>query len=151
MYFFFSVAKMQVTVVTSLSEKYHCCYKLYQIIQTTHSFFQLCTYSGMCLLYSLLCHVIQFFLYFTLTKDGVNVIVYMTCLYLLLLKKKKKIMPQLPCYLSFLLGRGGKSLRLKPCQYFKKLKVHLLTLKSRRRTCLDLQCIGDAPQNCPTL
>ena len=125
---FFSVAKMQVTVVTSLSEEYSCCYKLYQIIHTTHSFFQLCTCSRMCLLYSLLCHVIQFFLYFTLTKDGVNVIVYMTCLYLLLfLKKKKKndpyasmgkkvkIMPQLPNYLSFLLGRGGKSLCLKPC------------------------------------
>ena len=127
MYLFFSVAKMQVTIVTSLSEKYHCCYKLYQIIQTTHSFFWLCTHSGMCLLYSLLCHVIQFFLYFTLTKDGVNVIVYMTCLYLLLfikkykkdpytsMGKKSKIMPQLPHYLSFLLGRGGKSLCLKPC------------------------------------
>ena len=128
MYFFFSVAKTQVTVVTSLSEKYCHCYKLYQIIQTTHSFFQLCTCSGMCLLYSLLCHEIQFFLYFTLTKNGVNVIVYMTCSYLLLFKKKKKkkdpyasmgkkskIMPQLPRYLSFLLGRGGKSLRLKPC------------------------------------
>ena len=90
MYFFFSVAKTQVTIVTSLSEKYRHCYNLYQIIQTTHSFFQLCTCSGMCLLYSLLCHVIQFFLYFTLTKDGVNVIVYMTCLYLLLFLKKKK-------------------------------------------------------------
>ena len=87
MYLFFSVAKMQVTVVTSLSEEYRHCYKLYQIIHTTHSFFQLCTCSRMCLLYSLLCHVIQFFLYFTLTKDGVNVIVYMTCLYLLLFKK----------------------------------------------------------------
>ena len=128
MYFFFSVAKMQITVVTSLSEKYHHCFKLYQIIQTTHSFFQLCTFSRMCLLYSLLCHIIQFFLYFTLTKDAVNVIVYMTCLYLLLFLKKEnkmthmqvwvkcqKIMPQLPRYLSFLLGRGGKSLHLKPC------------------------------------
>ena len=110
---FFSVAKTQVTIVTSLSEEYCCCYKLYQIIHTTHSFFQLCTCSGTCLLYSLLCHVIQFFLYFTLTKDSVNVTVYMTCLYLLLFKKKKndpyasmgkktKIMPHLPCYLSFL-------------------------------------------------
>ena len=127
MYFFFSVAKTQVTIVTSLSEKYRCCNKLYQIIQTTHSFFQLCTCSRMCLLYPLLCHIIQFFLYFMLTTDGVNVIVYMTCLYLLLLKKKKKkylyasmgkkskIMPQLPHYLSFLLGRGGKYLHLKPC------------------------------------
>ena len=103
MYLFFSVAKMQITVVTSLSEKYHH-YKLYQIIQTTHSSFQLCTCSGMCLLYSFLCHVIQFYLYFMLTKDGVNVIVYMTCLYLLKKKndlyasmgKKSKIMPQLP-------------------------------------------------------
>ena len=90
MYLFFSVAKMQVTIVTSLSEEYRHCYKLYQIIHTIHSFFQLCACSGMCLLYSLLCHIIQFFLYFTLTKDGVNVIVYMTCLYLLLFKKKKK-------------------------------------------------------------
>ena len=91
MYLFFSVVKTQVTIVTSLSEKYCHCYKLYQIIQTTDSFFQLCTCSGMCLLYSLLCHIIQFFLYFMLTKDSVNVIVYMACLYLLLLKKKKKI------------------------------------------------------------
>ena len=30
------------------------------------------------------------FLYFMLTKDSVNVIAYMTCLYLLLFKKKKK-------------------------------------------------------------
>ena len=89
MYFFFSVAKTQVTIVTSLSEKYRCC--LYQIIQTTHSFFQLCTCSGMCLLYSLLCHVIQFFLYFMLTKNGVNVIVFMTCLYLLMFKKKRPV------------------------------------------------------------
>ena len=90
MYLFFLVAKMQVTVVTSLSEEYCHCYKLYQIIHTTHSFFQLCTCSGMCLLYFHLCHVIQFCLYFMLTKDDVNIIVYMTCLYLLLLKKKKK-------------------------------------------------------------
>ena len=79
---------MQVTIVTFLSEKYRHCYKLHQIIQTTHSFFQLCTYSGMCLLYSPLCHIIQFVLYFTLTKDSVNVIIYMMCLYLLLFKKK---------------------------------------------------------------
>ena len=29
--------------------------------------------------------------------------------------KQSKIMPQLPGYQSFLLGRGGKSLHLKPC------------------------------------
>ena len=38
-----------------------------------------------------------------------------------------------------------------PVNTLKSSKVHLLTLKSRRRTCLDLQCIGDAPQNCPIL
>ena len=125
--FSFQLPKAQVTIVTSLSEKYHHCYKLYQIIQTTHSFFQLCTCSGMCLLYSLLCHVIQFFLYFMLTKDSVNVIVYMTCLYLLLFYKKKKKKTRMQVWVKsknyakiaplsiFSLGKGGKSLRLKPC------------------------------------
>ena len=42
--------------------------------------------------------------------------------------KNSKVMPQLPCYLSFLLGKGGKPLYLKP--YLKTLKyckVHFLT------------------------
>ena len=88
MYLFFLVAKMQVTVVTSLSEEYRHCYKLYQIIHTTHSFL-----SALYMLQNVLivlpfmsCNSI--FSLFTLNKDGVNIIVYMTCLYLLLKKKK---------------------------------------------------------------
>ena len=92
MYFFFSVAKNASHHCYFSFRKVSSCYKLYQIIQTSHNFFQLCTCSGMCLLYSLLCHVIQLFPYFTLTKDGVNIIVYMTCLYLLLFCFKNKKM-----------------------------------------------------------
>ena len=68
------------------------------------------------------------------------------------LGKNSKVMPQLSCYLSFLLGKGGKSLYLKP--YFKKnfknTQVRLLT-DPLQRTSLDLWCISDTPQNCPTL
>ena len=45
------------------------------------------------------------------------------------LGKNSKVIPQWSCYLSFLLGKGGKSLYLKP--YFKKnlknTQVHLPT------------------------
>ena len=34
---------------------------------------------------------------------------------------------------------------------FKKLNSAPSDLKPLRRTCLDLQCVCDAPQNCPTL
>ena len=115
-----------------------------------HIFFQLCTCSRMCSLYTFffsfvhalecayctpilyICHVIQFCLYFTLAKDGVKhncIYVYMFVPVIVFLTKKNdlsfgfaknsKVMPQLSCYLSFLLGKGGKTLYLKP--YFKKL------------------------------
>ena len=60
-------------------------------------------------------------------------------------------MPQLSHYLSFLLGKGRKPLYLKP--YLKTLKyckVHLLT-DPYNALRLDLQCVCDAPQNCPIL
>ena len=81
----------------------------------------------------------------------------MMCLYLLLvffyasMGKKSKIMPQLPHYLSFSWEGEGNPYVSNPVNTLKKLKVHLLTLKAQRHTCLDLQCISDAPQNCPTL
>ena len=59
-------------------------------------------------------------------------------------------MPQLSRYLSFLFGKGGKTLYLKPyCKNFKNTQVHLLT-NPYNAPGLDLQCICDAPQNCPT-
>ena len=84
------------------------------------------------------------------------------CLYLLLfsfqkkndlsfrLGKNSKVMPQLSHYLSFLLGKGGKSLYLKP--YF-KLQNTASASSNRpiQHTSLDLRCVCDAPQNCPIL
>ena len=67
------------------------------------------------------------FLYFTLIKDGVNVIVYLTCLYMLLFCYKKKkttrmqvwVKSQKLCHncpaIYLFSGKGGKSLHLKPC------------------------------------
>ena len=87
-----------------------------------HFLFQLCTCSGMCSLYT--------FFFQLCTCSG------MCLLYLYVFKKKKKkkkkdlsfglgkklkVMPQLSCYLSFLLGKGGKPLYLK--SYFKNFKV----------------------------
>ena len=114
-----------------------------------HIFFQLCTCSRMCSLYTFffsfvharecayctpifyICHVIQFSFYFMLAKDGVKhkcIYVYIFVPVIVLntkkndpslgLGKNSKVMPQLSCYLSFLLGKGGRSLYLKP--YLKK-------------------------------
>ena len=64
--------------------------------------------------------------------------------------KNSKVMPQLSCYLSFLLGKGGKPLCLKP--YLKTLKfASAFSDRPLQCTSLDLQCVCDAPQNCPTL
>ena len=79
----------------------------------------------------------KFCLYFTLAKDGecksviCAYVLTIVILVFLFSKKKKekdlsfglgkknsKVMPQLPHYLSFLLGKGGKPLYLKP---YKKL------------------------------
>ena len=92
------------------------------------------------------CHVHLFPLFFFMpNKDSVKhtciyiyiyIYMFVICIYL---KKKKnkpsfglgknlKVMPQLSCYLSFLLGKGGKTLYLKPyCKNFKNTQVHLLT------------------------
>ena len=74
----------------------------------------------------------KFYLYFTLAKDGecksiiyTYVLTIVNLVFLFSKKKKKKtealawvknskVMPQLPHYLSFLLGKGGKPLYLKP-------------------------------------
>ena len=55
--------------------------------------------------------------------------------------KSSKVMPQLPCYLSFLLGKGGKLLK----KLLKYCKVHFLTKKPLQHTSLDLQCVCDTP------
>ena len=74
-----------------------------------------------------------------LAKDGVKhncIYVYMFVPVIVFLSKKKKkknnpsfgfgknlkVMPQVSCYLSFLLGKGGKSLYLK--LYFKNFKKY---------------------------
>ena len=64
--------------------------------------------------------------------------------------KNSKVMPQLPHYLSFLLGKGGKPLYLNP--YFKTLNTASASSDQLLQcTSLDLRCVCDAPQNCPTL
>ena len=83
---------MQVTIVTSLSEEYCHCYKLYQDYCTTDIFFPALYMLQNVLIVLLLCHVIQFCLYFTLAKDGVkcNCIYDMFVPVIVLQKKKKK-------------------------------------------------------------
>ena len=98
-----------------------------------------------------------------LAKDGVkyNCIycIYVCTCYCFPLKKNdlsfilgenSKVMPQLSHYLSFLLGKGGKSLYLKPYLKKKHTQVCLMT-NPLQRTSLDLWYVCDAPQNCPTL
>ena len=65
--------------------------------------------------------------------------------------KSSKVMPQLPHYLSFLLGKGGKLLHLNPSKNFKASQSALSDHKSLQRTCLDPQCVCDTLQNCPFL
>ena len=43
------------------------------------------------------------------------------------LVKMPKAMPQIPHYLSFLLGKGGNSYTSNPIKSYKKLQVHFLT------------------------
>ena len=83
---------MQVTIVTSLSEEYHHCYKLYQDYRTTHIFFPALYMLWNVLIVLLLCHVIQFCLYFTLAKHGVkcNCIYDMFVPVIVFQNKKKK-------------------------------------------------------------
>ena len=76
--------------------------------------------------------------FFMIAKDGVKcnciyVYMFIICIHVFFLFKKKKnhpsfglgknskVMPQLSRYLSFLLGKGGKTLYLKP--YCKNLKI----------------------------
>ena len=78
----------------------------------------------------------------------------MTCLYLLLFKKKKKdlyasmgkkskLCHNCPAiYLFFWEGEGNPYISNPVNTLKKSSKVHLLTLKSQQRTCLDLQCVG---------
>ena len=102
----------------------HFSFSFVQVLDCVHCtfLFQLCTCSGMCLLYN---H-------------------YMSR------NSNSKVMPQLSCYLSFLLEKGGKPLCLKP--YLKSLKFASASSDQPLQcTSLDLQCVCDALQNCPTL
>ena len=65
--------------------------------------------------------------------------------------KKLKVMPQLPCYPSFLLRKGGKLLCLNPSKNFKTSQNALSDHKSLQRNCLDPQFVCDTLQNCPSL
>ena len=65
--------------------------------------------------------------------------------------KSSKVMPQLPYYLSFLLGKGGKLLCLNPSKNFKTSQNAFSYHKSLQRTCLDPQFVCDTLQNCPFL
>ena len=66
-------------------------------------------------------------------------------------KKNSKVMPQLPHYLSFLLGKGGKLLHLNSSKYFKTSQSVPFDHKSLQHTCLDPRCVCDTLQNCPFL
>ena len=63
--------------------------------------------------------------------------------------KSSKVMPQLPHYPSFLLGKGGKLLHLNPVKNIKTSQSVLSDHKSLQCTCLDHQCLCDTLQNCP--
>ena len=63
--------------------------------------------------------------------------------------KKFRSYATLPRYLSFLLGKGGKLLRLNPSKNFKTSQSALSDHKCLQRTCLDPQCVCDTLQNCP--
>ena len=65
--------------------------------------------------------------------------------------QKSKSYATLPCYLSFLLGKGGKLLHLNPSKNFKTSQSALSDHKSLQCTCLDPPCVCDTLQNCPFL
>ena len=57
--------------------------------------------------------------------------------------KKLRSYATLPRYLYFLLGKGGKLLRLNPSKNFKISQSELSDHKSLQRTCLDPKCVCD--------
>ena len=63
--------------------------------------------------------------------------------------KSQKLCHNCPAIYLFSWEGEGNPYVSNPVNTLKSSNVQLLTLKSQRRTCLDLQCIGDAPQNCP--
>ena len=104
----------------------------------------------------------KFLFSFVEFQNMIIVFVYLYCIYVLLLQKKKKtrasawvknskVMPQLPHYLSFLLGKGGKLLHLNPSKNLKTSQSALSDHKSLQCTCLDPQYVCDTLQNCPFL
>ena len=145
MYLFF--LDCQNVIVTSLSEEYHHRYKLYQdYLHDSNIFsFQLCTCSGMCILYSFLCQVIQFCPYFTLAKDGLkcNCIYDMFVPVIIFRKKNKKkndpyasmgknqkLCHNFPTIYLFSWEGEGNPYVSNPVNTLKSSKVCLLTLKS---------------------
>ena len=65
--------------------------------------------------------------------------------------KDQKLCHNCPAIYLFSWEREENPYISNPIKYFKKLNSSPSDLKPLRRTCLDLQCVCDAPQNCPTL
>ena len=106
---YFSFQKMQVTIVTFFSDQYCRCYKLYQIIQTTHSFLfsALYMFQKVLLVLSFMPHNSILFS-FMLTKDGVNIYDMYDIVYTCVWVKSQKLCHNCPAiYLFSWEGEGN--------------------------------------------